>query len=58
MTLKLKAVRTDLELECPGIDAGLRAMGYDLVLLPDTISEDALAAEVADADLLLMCYTP
>jgi len=58
MTTKLKAVRTDKELECPQIDAGLRAMGYDLHLLPDTVSEEELAAVVADADLLLMCYTP
>jgi D-3-phosphoglycerate dehydrogenase / 2-oxoglutarate reductase len=58
MSSKLKAVRTDRELECPQIDAGLRAMGYDLTLLPDTVSEDDLVVEVADADLLLMCYTP
>ena len=31
----MKAVRTDAELECPGIDAGLRARGVDLVILPD-----------------------
>lgn len=54
----MKAVRTDRELECPEIDAGLRARGVDLVTLPDGISEEALALEVADADLLLMCYTP
>ena len=54
----MKAVRTDAELECPGIDAGLRARGVELVTLPDGISEDDLAAAVADADLLLMCYTP
>lgn len=54
----MKAVRTDAELECPGIDAGLRARGVELVTLPDGISEDALAEAVADADLLLMCYTP
>ena len=58
MTKRLKAVRTDKELECPQIDAGLRAMGYDLTILPDTISEEELVAEVADADILLMCYTP
>lgn len=33
-------------------------MGADLVLLPDGVSEDRLVAEVADADLILMCYTP
>lgn len=54
----MKAVRTDRELECPEIDAGLRARGVDLVTLPDGISEEALMREVADADLLLMCYTP
>jgi D-3-phosphoglycerate dehydrogenase len=54
----MKAVRTDQELECPEIDAGLRARGVELVTLPDGVSEDRLAREVADADLLLMCYTP
>jgi D-3-phosphoglycerate dehydrogenase len=53
-----KAVRTDRELECPEIDAGLRARGCDLVLLADGVSEDELTAAVHDADLLLMCYTP
>ncbi len=54
----MKAVRTDRELECPGIDEGLHARGIELVTLPDGISEDALCAAVSDADLLLMCYTP
>ena len=54
----MKAVRTDRELECPEIDAGLRARGVDLVTLPDGIAEAALIDAVADADLLLMCYTP
>ncbi len=53
-----KAVRTDRELECPRVDAGLRSRGVNLVTLPEGIGEDALAREVADADLLLMCYTP
>jgi D-3-phosphoglycerate dehydrogenase len=53
-----KAVRTDRELECPEIDAGLRAAGCELVLLPEGASEDDLVAAVRDADLLLMCYTP
>jgi len=53
-----KAVRTDRELECPDIDAGLRALGCELVLLGEGVSEDALIAAVGDADLLLMCYTP
>ena len=54
----MKAVRTDRELECPGIDAGLRARGVELVTLPDGIAEAELAGAVRDADLLLMCYTP
>lgn len=54
----MKAVRTDRELECPEIDAGLRARGVDLVTLPDGIAEADLIEAVADADLLLMCYTP
>jgi D-3-phosphoglycerate dehydrogenase / 2-oxoglutarate reductase len=58
MSARFRAVRTDRELECPGIDAGLRAAGCDLVTLPDGISEDDLIAAVRDADILLMCYTP
>ncbi len=54
----MKVVRTDRELSCPGIDAGLLARGVRLVTLPDGISEAELIREVADADLLLMCYTP
>ncbi len=54
----MKVIRTDRELECSHIDAGLQKRGVDLVLLPDGIGEDDLAREVADADLLLMCYTP
>jgi D-3-phosphoglycerate dehydrogenase len=54
----MKAVRTDAELESPGIDAGLRARGVELVTLPDGIPEAELCRAVADADLLLMCYTP
>ncbi|MEE8454280.1 MAG: hypothetical protein V3R90_05910, partial [Limibaculum sp.] len=54
----MKIVRTDMELETPHVDATLHAAGHDLVLLPDGIAEDALIAEVRDADLLLMCYTP
>src|SRR5262249_49436334 len=53
-----KAVRTDRELECPEIDAGLRALGCELVLLGEGVGADALIAAVSDADLLLMCYTP
>jgi D-3-phosphoglycerate dehydrogenase len=58
MTARWKAVRTDRELECQGLDAGLRAAGCDLVTLPDGVAEDALIEAVRDADLLLMCYTP
>ena len=58
MSGRRKAVRTDAELECPHLDAGLRARGIDLVLLPDGVAEADLAREVDDADILLMCYTP
>jgi len=54
----MKIVRTDQELECTKLDAQLRGLGAELVLLPDGVGEDQLAVEVADADLLLMCYTP
>ena len=53
-----KVVRTDRELEMPQADARLREAGAQLVLLPDGTPETVLAHEVADADLLLMCYTP
>jgi D-3-phosphoglycerate dehydrogenase len=58
MAEQIKVVRTDRELECPGIDQALRSYGARVVLLPDGISEDRLIREVADAHLLLMCYTP
>jgi D-3-phosphoglycerate dehydrogenase len=51
-----KVVRTDRELQMPQVDARLRQAGGRLVLLPDGTPEDELAREVADADLLLMCY--
>jgi D-3-phosphoglycerate dehydrogenase len=51
-----KVVRTDRELEMTRTDATLRAWGATLVVLPDGTPEDVLAREVADADLLLMCY--
>ena len=54
----MKAIRTDRELECPRVDAGLRARGLELVTLPEGVTEEKLAVEVRDADLLLMCYTP
>lgn len=53
-----KVVRTDRELELPGVDQALRDAGARVVLLSDGVPEAELAAEVADADLLLMCYTP
>jgi len=58
MSSRRKAVRTDAELQCPHLDAGLRARGLELVLLPDGVAENELAREVHEADLLLMCYTP
>ena len=51
-----KVVRTDGELDLGRVDARLRELGGRVVVLPDGTGEDALAAEVADADLLLMCY--
>jgi D-3-phosphoglycerate dehydrogenase / 2-oxoglutarate reductase len=53
----MKAVRTDQELACPRIDAGLRERGLELVTLPEGVPEAELVREVADADLLMMCYT-
>ena len=52
-----KIVRTDAELRMPRVDAELRAAGARLVQLPDGVAENMLAHEVADADLLLMCYS-
>jgi D-3-phosphoglycerate dehydrogenase len=57
MAGRFKVVRTDVELETPRVDARLRDLGAQLVTLAETVSEDALAREAADADLLLMCYT-
>ena len=51
-----KIVRTDRELEMTRVDAALREAGAELIVLPDDVTRDRLAAEVADADLLLMCY--
>lgn len=51
-----KVVRTDRELEMQRVDACLREAGGQLVVLPDGTPEDELARELADADLLLMCY--
>lgn len=57
MLHKWKVVRTDAELRMSRVDAKLRAAGARLVQLPDGVSEDILATEVADADLLLVCYS-
>jgi len=54
----IKAIRTDRELQCPRVDAGLRAAGVALVTLPDGIAEAELIEAARDADLILMCYTP
>lgn len=51
-------MRTDRELETPWLDAELSRLGAELELLPEGIPEAELAREVAEADLLLMCYTP
>ena len=56
--MTVKIVRTDRELECQEIDDGLRATGAELVILPDSVSEEELLRATRDADLLLMCYTP
>jgi D-3-phosphoglycerate dehydrogenase len=53
-----RIVRTDRELEMRRVDAALRAMGHEVVLLPDGVDEKSLLSEIRDADLLLMCYTP
>jgi D-3-phosphoglycerate dehydrogenase len=58
MIAPMKVVRTDAELEMPHVDRVLRERGLTLVVLPDATSTDTLAAELRDADLLLMCYTP
>src|SRR5829696_8309597 len=54
----MKAVRTDEEIECPGVDAALRARGVELLCLPEGVSEEVLVGAIRDVDLLLMCYTP
>jgi D-3-phosphoglycerate dehydrogenase len=56
MEPRWKVVRTDAELEMPRTDARLREAGAQLLLLPESTTEDELARELADADLLLMCY--
>jgi D-3-phosphoglycerate dehydrogenase / 2-oxoglutarate reductase len=56
MANRWKVVRTDRELEMTRVDAALREAGADLIVLPDDVTRERLADEVADADLLLMCY--
>jgi len=56
MANRPKIVRTDRELEMARVDAHLRGLGAELVLLPDGTTEDQLIDALADADLLLMCY--
>lgn len=53
---RFTAVRTDGDIECPGIDGGLDALGARLVLLPTGASDDDLIEAVSGADLLLSCY--
>ena len=53
-----KVIRTDRELELPGVDAALRAAGHELVLLCDGVPERELTEATKEADLILMCYTP
>ena len=53
-----KIVRTDRELELPGVDSALRAAGHELLLLPDGIAERDLLDAAQEAELILMCYTP
>jgi D-3-phosphoglycerate dehydrogenase len=53
-----KVVRTDRELEMPGVDAALRAAGHELVLLADGVPEETIIREMHGVELLLMCYTP
>ena len=58
MPERFKVVRTDRELEMTRVDTVLRERGGTLVVLPDGTPEAVLQREVADADLLLMCYAP
>ncbi len=55
---RFNIVRTDAEIECPVLDKALRDMGAELVLIPDSTSEETFVTAMADADLLLMCYRP
>ncbi|MDQ2915681.1 MAG: C-terminal binding protein [Pseudomonadota bacterium] len=52
----MKVVRADAELELTRVDQTLRETGATLVLLPTSATDDVLAFELRDADLLLTCY--
>ena len=52
----MKVVRTDAEMELTRVDQTLRETGATLVLLPTSATDDVLAFELRDADLLLTCY--
>ena len=54
----MRIVRTDCEINTPCIDEGLRRDGHELLLLPHVIPEARLIEAMADADVLLACYTP
>lgn len=58
MTGNLVALRTDGEIYCPDIDAGLRERGLELRLMPDNLPEAEFAKELRSADILLACYQP
>ena len=47
----VKVVRTDRELQCPVIGAGLKDRGVDLVLVPDGAGENALLDAVFVVDV-------
>jgi len=53
----ITVVRTDSEIECTDIDAWFTSKGAELILLPGDISETDLCDAVANASLILMCYT-
>lgn len=54
----MRILRTDAELQVPQVDQALRDAGHDLYLLADGVTEHDLIQAAAQADLILMCYTP
>ena len=54
----MKIIRSDAEIPTPVLDDALRSMGHELLLLEENVTEVELQKEIADTDLLLMCYTP